>query len=60
MEAPNSLAVDAWDGSFTYAELNDLSHRLATHLIADGVDPNVFVPVYSEKLAGRPLLCWES
>ncbi|KAF4179267.1 hypothetical protein CNMCM7927_001933 [Aspergillus lentulus] len=49
IEAPNSLAVDAWDGSFTYAELNALSHQLANELIADGVGPNVFIPLCFEK-----------
>jgi amino acid adenylation domain-containing protein/non-ribosomal peptide synthase protein (TIGR01720 family) len=49
IETPNSLAIDAWDGTFTYAELNALSHRLASQLIADGVGPNVFVSLCFEK-----------
>ncbi|PKX89648.1 nonribosomal peptide synthetase fmqA [Aspergillus novofumigatus IBT 16806] len=49
VNAPDSPAIHAWDGSLTYAQLNALSNRLATELIADGVGPNVFVPLCFEK-----------
>ncbi|KKK17327.1 hypothetical protein AOCH_002450 [Aspergillus ochraceoroseus] len=47
---PGSPAVCAWDGGFTYGEIDDLSLKLATHLSrSHGVGPEVFVPVYFEK-----------
>ncbi|KAK0701263.1 hypothetical protein B0H67DRAFT_650496 [Lasiosphaeris hirsuta] len=46
---PGSQAVCAWDGKLTYAELDDLSHRLARHLVSLGVAPEVPVPMILEK-----------
>jgi amino acid adenylation domain-containing protein len=46
---PNSIAVQAWDGSLTYAELSQLSSSLATHLITMGVQPQEFVLMVFEK-----------
>lgn len=46
---PDSMAVDAWDGHFTYAELKSEATRLAYHLIDKGVGPEVFVPICMEK-----------
>lgn len=40
---PNQLAIRSWDGDLTYAELNDLSSRLASHLVILGVRPETFV-----------------
>ncbi|KAJ7218480.1 hypothetical protein GGX14DRAFT_356824 [Mycena pura] len=40
---PNSCAIDSWDGNLTYAELDDLTSRLAHHLVAQGVRPDIFV-----------------
>ncbi|BCS21596.1 nonribosomal peptide synthetase ftmA [Aspergillus puulaauensis] len=48
-EAPESSAVAAWDGSFTYGELDDLSNRLASSLILLGVKAETFVPICMEK-----------
>ena len=46
---PDALAVDAHDGKFTYAELDELSTLLAFRLIDEGVGPEVLVPMCFEK-----------
>ncbi|KAE8155605.1 acetyl-CoA synthetase-like protein [Aspergillus tamarii] len=46
---PDAPAVCAWDGDFTYGELDRLSSGLAAHLAGLGVGPEVFVPVCFEK-----------
>lgn len=48
---PNAPAIFAWDGIFTYSELDDLSTRLAHSLVANGVGPEVIVPLCFEKSA---------
>ncbi|KAJ7121054.1 hypothetical protein C8R44DRAFT_920699 [Mycena epipterygia] len=40
---PNAYAIDSWDGNLTYAELDDLTSRLAHHLVVQGVRPSTFV-----------------
>ncbi|KAJ7894217.1 hypothetical protein B0H14DRAFT_3657412 [Mycena olivaceomarginata] len=40
---PNACAIDSWDRNLTYEELDDLTSRLAHHLIAQGVRPDTFV-----------------
>lgn len=40
---PDRIAVCSWDGDLTYGELNDLSSRLAHHLVELGVHPETFV-----------------
>ncbi|KAL2845894.1 hypothetical protein BJY01DRAFT_247501 [Aspergillus pseudoustus] len=42
-------AVCAWDGELSYAQLDDLSDRLAARLVAKGAGPGVFVPVCFER-----------
>ncbi|PWY71312.1 nonribosomal peptide synthase [Aspergillus eucalypticola CBS 122712] len=42
-------AVCAWDGMFTYAEVDDLSSRLAARLIRIGVTFEDIIPIYSPK-----------
>ncbi|RAH53671.1 nonribosomal peptide synthase [Aspergillus piperis CBS 112811] len=42
-------AVCAWDGMFTYAEVDDLSSRLAARLIRMGVTSEDIIPIYSPK-----------
>ncbi|KAF7512376.1 hypothetical protein GJ744_001944 [Endocarpon pusillum] len=49
---PQAPAVNAWDGDLTYAELGELSTKLAHHLVANGVGPEVLVPLCFEKS------CW--
>ncbi|KAI0602864.1 hypothetical protein F4775DRAFT_581102 [Biscogniauxia sp. FL1348] len=46
---PDAQAVCAWDGNFTYSELDGLSSRLACYLSEQGVSAEVFVPVCFEK-----------
>ncbi|KAE8411240.1 hypothetical protein BDV36DRAFT_302027 [Aspergillus pseudocaelatus] len=48
-KSPDSLAVDAWDGSLTYRELDELTDRLARALMHLGIGPERFVPIYMEK-----------
>ncbi|PYI01631.1 nonribosomal peptide synthase [Aspergillus sclerotiicarbonarius CBS 121057] len=45
----NREAVCAWDGHFTFAEIDDLSSRLAGNLISLGAQPGRIVPIYSPK-----------
>jgi amino acid adenylation domain-containing protein/non-ribosomal peptide synthase protein (TIGR01720 family) len=42
-------AILAWDGNFTYAELDSRSTQLAHHLISVGVKPEVMVPLCYDK-----------
>ncbi|KAF7591366.1 hypothetical protein BBP40_001644 [Aspergillus hancockii] len=49
MSQPEAPAVCAWDGGFTYAELDSFSMVVAAVLAAQGVGPEVFVPVCFEK-----------
>ncbi|CAK1362895.1 unnamed protein product [Cercospora beticola] len=44
-----ALAVDAWDGKLTYAQLDDFSTRLAFHLAEMGVGKGAIVPICLEK-----------
>ena len=46
---PNCPAVSAWDGYFTYSELDQLSSRLAAHLTLLGNGPETIIPVLFEK-----------
>jgi amino acid adenylation domain-containing protein/non-ribosomal peptide synthase protein (TIGR01720 family) len=46
---PDAPAVCAWDGKFTYAELDALSSALAAHLAERGVGSEIFVPLCFEK-----------
>lgn len=44
-----SIAVSAWDGELTYAELDSLSSALAIRLQHLGVHPEIFVPLIFDK-----------
>jgi len=48
-EQPDAEAVCAWDGSFTYRELDIAADRLAVKLVGLGVGPETFVPHCFEK-----------
>jgi amino acid adenylation domain-containing protein len=49
---PEAMAVCGWDGNLNYKQLEDLSTRLASHLIDKaGVKPGTFVPLSLEKSA---------
>ena len=46
---PQKLTIDSWDGTLTYAELNELSSKLAHYLQNVGVGPEEFLPLCFEK-----------
>ena len=46
---PQSRAVHAWDGNFTYRELKDQAALLSNHLKQLGVGPEVLVPFCMDK-----------
>ncbi|KAK8917716.1 Enniatin synthase [Metarhizium anisopliae] len=46
---PGSTAVFAWDGEWTYEELNSLSSRLAAYIQSLGLDHEQAVPICFEK-----------
>ncbi|KAI9903482.1 hypothetical protein N3K66_000011 [Trichothecium roseum] len=46
---PDKLAIHSWDGKLTYAELDEYSTRLASHLGRVGVHPDSVVPLCFEK-----------
>jgi non-ribosomal peptide synthetase component F len=48
---PQAPAVCSWDGDFTYSELNDLSLRLACHLVGHSVELEQIVPTCFDKSA---------
>ncbi|KAK5988958.1 Nonribosomal peptide synthetase lcsA [Cladobotryum mycophilum] len=49
---PNALAVHAWDGGFTYSELDRAANRLAHHLVRNfNVKVGDVIPVCFEKSA---------
>lgn len=48
---PDAAAICAWDGEFSYAELDELSGRLATYLMSLGITPETLVPTCFDKSA---------
>lgn len=48
-QRPSALAVDAHDGTWTYAELDEASNRLAHHLVGMGIQSEHVVPLCFEK-----------
>jgi non-ribosomal peptide synthetase component F len=48
---PRAQAIESWDGSFTYEDLDNLSTRLAHHLSALGACPGCFIPLCFDKSA---------
>ena len=48
---PDAPAVSSWDAAFTYAELDELSTRLAHYLVELNVGPEMFVPTCFDKSA---------
>lgn len=51
LKQPDAPAICSFDGNFTYAELDDLSTKLAHHLVSMGVGPQVYVPFCFHKSA---------
>ncbi|RDH30162.1 hypothetical protein BDQ94DRAFT_173144 [Aspergillus welwitschiae] len=54
-ERPQAPAICAWDGDWTYAEVNKLSDKLAHLLVSYGVGPEVVVPLCFEKSKWTPI-----
>ncbi|CAK1367855.1 unnamed protein product [Cercospora beticola] len=48
-DQPDYPAISAWDGNVTYAELDDMSSRLAKHLSRMGAQPKQRIPLIFEK-----------
>ncbi|KAH7074756.1 hypothetical protein BKA63DRAFT_596436 [Paraphoma chrysanthemicola] len=48
---PEAEAICSYQGSWTYAQVNEQATRLAHHLVALGVGPEVIVPYVFEKSA---------
>ena len=46
---PQALAVQSWDGGFSYSELKDAASNLARRLVSLGVKKEEFVPICFEK-----------
>jgi amino acid adenylation domain-containing protein len=49
LESPYSQAVCAWDGDLTYELLDELSSRVADHLVSLGVKSEEMIPLCFEK-----------
>ncbi|KAI1424733.1 hypothetical protein F5Y12DRAFT_750743 [Xylaria sp. FL1777] len=52
---PDSLAIDAWDGRLTYAELDEWSNIVAHKLRHVGVCRGSYVPLFFEKSMWHPV-----
>ncbi|KAK4160274.1 hypothetical protein QBC43DRAFT_114853 [Cladorrhinum sp. PSN259] len=52
---PSSQAICSWDGSYTYAQLEEEATKLAHHLVDVGVGPHSVVPVVMDKCRLAPL-----
>ncbi|KAG6045028.1 D-lysergyl-peptide-synthetase subunit 1, partial [Claviceps sp. LM77 group G4] len=52
---PESPSVCAWDGNFTYKQLDELSSELSEEIIRRGAGPEVTIPVVLEKTRWTPV-----
>jgi len=52
---PHASAIDSWDGSFTYEELDLLSSNVSSALLKAGVKPGDVVPLCFEKSCWTPV-----
>ncbi|KAF4966173.1 hypothetical protein FSARC_6132 [Fusarium sarcochroum] len=50
-QLPEMPAIDAWDASFSYSELDAVASQLAQHLVSLGVTPETYIPLCFEKSA---------
>ncbi|KAK5988376.1 N-benzoylphenylalaninol synthetase apmA [Cladobotryum mycophilum] len=55
---PGASAVEAWDGQITYAELDELSNKVASQLVELGVTTNMLLPVCFEKTLWTPVAAY--
>lgn len=51
-KCPDAVAIDAWDGTYTYADLDRTASCLAEHLVRLGVSTGTLVPLIF------PKSCW--
>lgn len=52
---PGAIAISAWDGEFTYRQLDQLSSKLGHHLQSLGLAPECFAPFCFEKSKWVPV-----
>lgn len=52
---PQDTAIFAWDGSLSYAELDELSSSLSHHLVSLGAGPGMIIPLCFEKSMWYPV-----
>jgi amino acid adenylation domain-containing protein len=52
---PDEVAVSAWDGEWTYRELEQLSARVAARLVESGVKSGEIIPLCFEKSKWMPI-----
>ncbi|KAK7976909.1 hypothetical protein PG989_015372 [Apiospora arundinis] len=52
---PQDAAICSWDGSLSYAELDQLSRNLALHLVSLGAGPGTVIPLCFEKSVWYPV-----
>ncbi|KAF2707683.1 acetyl-CoA synthetase-like protein [Pleomassaria siparia CBS 279.74] len=45
----SATAIEGWDATFTYQELDEITNRLAIHLQTIGITAETFVPILFEK-----------
>lgn len=55
LQHPDAQAVHAWDGDFTYPQLEALAQKLAYRLTELGTTPQSIVPLYLEKTKWTPV-----
>lgn len=48
-------AIEAWDASLTYREVDGAASQLAQHLVSLGVTPETYIPLCFEKSAWAPI-----
>ncbi|KAK7216080.1 hypothetical protein V2G26_004083 [Clonostachys chloroleuca] len=53
---PASIAIDAWDGQFTYQEVEDLSNTIAQNILTRGLPRGSVIAIYLEKTRWAPVM----
>ncbi|KAG6242263.1 D-lysergyl-peptide-synthetase subunit 1, partial [Claviceps purpurea] len=55
IRCPDSPSVCAWDGNFTYRQLDELSSALSREIVRKGAGPEVTIPIVLEKTRWTPV-----
>ncbi|KAG6117446.1 D-lysergyl-peptide-synthetase subunit 1 [Claviceps humidiphila] len=55
LRCPDSPSVCAWDGNFTYRQLDELSSSLSQEIVRKGAGPEVTIPIVLEKTRWTPV-----